>query len=124
MTMHRLQISLTEWQYHFVREQASRTGQSMAGFIRKLIEQEAETVQRPVEEDPIWEVVGIGRGGPPYDVSEYDVSERVDEFLYGVQGEIDIEERRRQAIAVSGRFHSGASDISTKHDEYLAEVLQ
>jgi len=39
-------------------------------------------------------------------------------------GEIDIEERRRRAIAVSGRFYSGASDISTKHDEYLAEVLQ
>jgi len=82
MTMHRLQISLPEWQYHFLREQASRTGQSMAGFIRKLIEQEAQAVQRPVEEDPIWEVVGIGQGGPPYDVSE-----RVDEFLYSVQRE-------------------------------------
>jgi hypothetical protein len=33
--------------------------------------------------------------------------------------EIDIEERRRRAIAVAGRFHSGAPDISTKHDEYL-----
>jgi len=119
MAMHRLQISIPEWQYRFLREQASRTGQSIAGFIRKLIEQEAQAVQRPVEEDPIWEIVGIGQGGPPYDVSE-----RVDEFLYGVQGEIDIEERRRRAIAAAGRFHSGASDISTKHDEYLAEVLQ
>jgi hypothetical protein len=80
-TMHRLQISLPEWQYHFLREQASRTGQSIAGLIRNLIEQEAQAVQRPVEEDPIWEVVGIGQGGPPYNVSE-----RVDEFLYGVQG--------------------------------------
>jgi hypothetical protein len=39
-------------------------------------------------------------------------------------GEIDAEERRRRAIATSGRFHSGASDISTKHDEYLAEAFQ
>jgi Co/Zn/Cd efflux system component len=37
--MHRLQISLPEWQYRFLREQASRTGQSIAGFIRELIEQ-------------------------------------------------------------------------------------
>jgi hypothetical protein len=78
--MHRLQISLPEWQYRFLREQASRTGQSVASFIRKLIEQEAQAVQRPVEEDPIWEVVGIGQGGPPYDASE-----RVDEFLYSKQ---------------------------------------
>ena len=97
MAMHRLQISLPEWQYRFLREQASRTSQSVAAVIRELIEQEAQTVRRPVEEDPIWEVVGISRGGPPHDVSE-----RVDEFLYGLQGEIDIDERRRRAIAAAG----------------------
>ena len=108
MAMHRLQISLPEWQYRFLREQASHTGQSIAGFIRKLIEQEAQAAQRPVEEDPIWEIVGIGQGGPPYDVSE-----RVDEFL---------EERRRRAITAAGQFRSGASDISEKHDEYLRHI--
>jgi len=39
-------------------------------------------------------------------------------------GEIDVEERRRRAIAAAGRFHSGALDISTKHDEYLVEAFQ
>jgi Arc/MetJ-type ribon-helix-helix transcriptional regulator len=39
-------------------------------------------------------------------------------------GEIDIKERRRRAIAAAGRFHSGASNISAKHDEYLAEAFQ
>jgi hypothetical protein len=76
MTMQRLQISLPEWQYRFLQEQASRTGQSIAGLICNLIEQEDQAVQRPVEEDLIWEVADIGRGGPPYDVSE-----RVDGFL-------------------------------------------
>ena len=38
--------------------------------------------------------------------------------------EIDAEERRRRAIAAAGRFHSGASDISAKHDEYLVEAFQ
>jgi hypothetical protein len=37
MAMHRLQISLPEWQYRFLREQASRTGQSIAAVIRELI---------------------------------------------------------------------------------------
>jgi hypothetical protein len=37
--------------------------------------------------------------------------------------EIDAEERRR-AIAAAGQFHSGASDISEKHDEYLVEAFQ
>lgn len=35
---------------------------------------------------------------------------------------IDIEERRKRAIAVAGRFHSGLRDISSKHDKYLNEV--
>jgi hypothetical protein len=39
-------------------------------------------------------------------------------------GAIDAEERRRRAIAATGRFHSGASDISAKHDENLAEAFQ
>jgi hypothetical protein len=38
--------------------------------------------------------------------------------------EVDAEERRRRAIAAAGRFHSGASDISVKHDEYLVEAFQ
>lgn len=35
---------------------------------------------------------------------------------------VSYEERRRQAIAVAGRFHSGRPDLSTKHDNYLSEV--
>lgn len=31
----------------------------------------------------------------------------------------DIEERKKRAVAAAGRFHSGASDISERHDEYL-----
>ncbi len=32
------------------------------------------------------------------------------------------EERKRRAIAASGKFHSGATDLSTAHDRYLAEA--
>ena len=38
--------------------------------------------------------------------------------------EIDMVERRRRAIAAAGRFHSEMSDISMRHDAYLAEIFQ
>jgi len=34
---------------------------------------------------------------------------------------IDIEERRKRAIDIAGRFSSGKRDISREHDKYLAE---
>ncbi|MDH4136971.1 MAG: ribbon-helix-helix domain-containing protein [Anaerolineae bacterium] len=46
------------------------------------------------------------------------------ETLIQSSREIDAEERRRRAVAAAGRFHSDASDISAKHDEYLAEAFQ
>ena len=35
-----------------------------------------------------------------------------------------IEERKRRAIAVAGRFHSGVTDLSANHDKYLIEAYQ
>lgn len=32
---------------------------------------------------------------------------------------VDIEERRRRALAAAGRFSSGLQDLSTEHDKYL-----
>lgn len=32
------------------------------------------------------------------------------------------DEQRRKALAISGRFHSGRSDIAQRHDDYLAEI--
>ena len=36
---------------------------------------------------------------------------------------IDIEERRKRAIDIVGRFSSGKLDISRKHDAYLVEAF-
>jgi hypothetical protein len=35
-----------------------------------------------------------------------------------------MDERRRRAIAAVGRFRSGQKDISTHHDDYLAEAYE
>ena len=34
------------------------------------------------------------------------------------------EKRRRRAMALSGRFRSGVTDLSTEHDRYLDETLR
>ena len=35
----------------------------------------------------------------------------------------DPEERRKRAIDIAGKFSSGKSDVSRKHDEYLADAF-
>jgi len=45
----------------------------------------------------------------------------VDYWLQAV-GLVPMEERRRRAMAVVGRFRSGRSDVSESHDEHLAEA--
>jgi hypothetical protein len=47
------------------------------------------------------------------------VRQSVDLFLR--KGIISPEERRKRAIAISGKFHSKHTDLSIHHDKYLAE---
>lgn len=78
--MQRLQISLDENQYEFLRSEAFVTGQSMAALLRDLLD---EAIQRRQEEilrdDPIWQAIGVAEEveGPT------DVSANVDRYLYG-----------------------------------------
>ena len=36
---------------------------------------------------------------------------------------VDIEERKKRALQAVGKFRSGSTDISEKHDEYLEKDL-
>jgi len=38
------------------------------------------------------------------------------------RGSISMVERRQRARAIVGRFRSGRSDVSQRHDDYLAEA--
>lgn len=51
------------------------------------------------------------------------IRQSVDNFILQSTG-VSADERRRRAIAAIGRYDSGRSDISTKHDEYLAEAYR
>ena len=51
------------------------------------------------------------------------IRQSVDALIRSSKG-VDEAERRRRAIAAAGRFRSGASDVSSEHDRYLAEAFR
>ena len=78
--MHRLQISLSETHYEFLKSEAFITGQSMAAVLRNLLDEIIRQRQQEIlRDDPIWQAIGVGQeiDGPT------DVSANVDRYLYG-----------------------------------------
>ena len=78
--MERLQISLSETQYDFLKSEAFVTGKSMAAVLRAMINEViAQRQQDLLQNDPIWDMVGVGQEieGPT------DISANVDTYLYG-----------------------------------------
>jgi hypothetical protein len=78
--MHRLQISLSETHYEFLKSEAFITGQSMATILRDLLDGIIRQRQQEIlHDDPIWQAIGVGQeiDGPT------DVSANIDRYLYG-----------------------------------------
>lgn len=78
--MHRLQISLNESHYEFLKSESFVSGQSMAAVLRDLLDEIIQKRQQEIlHEDPIWNVIGVAEEieGPT------DVSAHVDRYLYG-----------------------------------------
>lgn len=57
-------------------------------------------------------------------VSMAELIRRSVDRLIETSGEAPQKELRRRAAAVAGRFRSGSTDISVRHDEYLAQGLK
>jgi hypothetical protein len=71
----RLQIMIEEDLDAALGRQAKRERVSKAALIRRYVRERLEPLP-PLEEDPLWEMVGMVEGGP-------DDSLRVDEIVYG-----------------------------------------
>ena len=83
--MHRLQISLTEEHYEFLKSESFLTGKSMAAVLRDLLDEIVNLRQQDLlANDPIWEVIGVAEEveGPT------DISTNVDKYLYGERMEV------------------------------------
>jgi hypothetical protein len=46
------------------------------------------------------------------------------DFYLRSQKSLTLEERRANAVAAAGRYRSGKSDLSKRHDEHLAEAYE
>ncbi|MFH1437813.1 MAG: CopG family transcriptional regulator [Pseudomonadota bacterium] len=46
------------------------------------------------------------------------------EMLLNSSKSVGLEERRRRALSVIGRFRSGITDLSERHDKHLAEAYE
>jgi hypothetical protein len=78
--MYRLQISLDETHYEFLKSEAFITGQSMAAVLRDLINEVIQKRQQEIlSDDPIWQAIGVAAevDAPP------DISANLDHYLYG-----------------------------------------
>jgi len=74
--MHRSQILLEEKQYRFLSDEAGRRGISISALLRKLIDDHIRSHRNPpLDQDVLWDMVGIARGGVE------DVSEEHDRYL-------------------------------------------
>jgi hypothetical protein len=83
-TMHRLQISLPEWQTDFLAAQARKEGVSMAEVVRRLIQREAETAHHPAETASLWDIAGIAEDHVPL-IQGVPVSENPELYLTTAQ---------------------------------------
>jgi hypothetical protein len=73
--MRRLQIMIDEDLDEALARQARVEGTSKAALIRRYVRDRIKPLP-PIEEDPLWEIKGMVRGGP-------DDSRSVDDVVYG-----------------------------------------
>ena len=79
----RKQVYITAEQENLLKQVASREKRSEAEVIRSALDARLRPRRAPprrLADDPLWAIIGLGGG------EVRDVSERVDEYLYGVSG--------------------------------------
>ncbi len=96
-TLHRLQISLPRAQAQFLRQRAELDGVSMAEFVRRLVEAEAEAVAGTGTPESLWEIAGIAEDQGPL-IEGVPVSERPDLYL----AEAAVPPRRERSSRAAG----------------------
>lgn len=81
-TMHRLQISLPEWQAQYLADRAKREGVSIAELVRRLVERESKAATDRGSADALWQLAGMAEDRGPL-IDGTPVSEAPELYLTG-----------------------------------------
>ena len=93
-------ISMSEEDFKELESLRQRIGKTRSQFMRDAVHTWKEEFMKPLG-----------------------IKEETSEYKRGIPTDlIDLEERRRRAIAAAGRFRSDIPDLSLKHDEHLEEI--
>lgn len=79
-TMHRLQISLPEWQAQYLAERARHDGVSIAEIVRRLVRRESERMAAQGSADGLWALAGLAEDHGPL-LDGVAVSENPERYL-------------------------------------------
>ena len=73
---------------------------------------------------PESQVAALKRLSAVHHVSMAELIRRAVDLLTSSPEAGAISEQKKRAVNAAGRFHSGLSDVSARHDEYLAEAFK
>ena len=85
-TMHRLQISLPEWQARYLADRARSEGVSIAALIRRWVERESQASANQDPAESLWKLAGIAEDPGPL-IHGAPVSENPELYLTGAPGD-------------------------------------
>lgn len=72
MGMKQTNINLEEWQYQRLKELARKEKKSLSQLFRELVQERFELEEEELEEDPLFSVVGLGKGDGANIAREHD----------------------------------------------------
>ncbi|MBN1221794.1 MAG: ribbon-helix-helix protein, CopG family [Candidatus Aminicenantes bacterium] len=93
-------VSMSSAEFKDLESMRRKKGVTRSQFIRDAVRTWKEEPLLPLE---IREETGVYKKATPMDI-------------------VDLEERRKRAMAAAGRFRSGISDLSSNHDKHLEAV--
>jgi len=78
--MQSLTINLEPWQYQWLMNQSKKQSKDFSLLLRDLLTEIIKHYSEPIEQDPLWDIIGIAEG-PDDGIT----SENLDPYLYQVR---------------------------------------
>jgi hypothetical protein len=91
--------------------------------IVKSVLREAVMVRTQIQL-PETQVAALKRLSALHHISMAELIRRAMDLFTSTQETGVIADRKKRALTAAGRLHSGISDVSERHDEYLAEAFK